>query len=233
MMFETPRQTARWAGFLYLLLIPVGFFGVAYVPSMIVQADDIAATANNLVTFEGLQRLGLAAVLAMNIISIALALVLFELFKSTGRVLAGFMVAFLLIGAGISMLNEASLFAALLASVGDVAGPFATAQTHNPVWLLLEVHEFGTYVAVIFWGLWLFPLGVLAYRSGFMPKILGVLLIVAGFGYLADSFTYLLFPESLIPLADFLFIGEVTFTLWLVFMGVRSQAQHVGVQTAG
>ena len=101
------------------------------------------------------------------------------------------------------------------------------------MWLLLEMHEFGSYVAVIFWGLWLFPLGVLAYRSGFMPKTLGVLLIVAGFGYVADSFMYFLAPESLVPLSDFLFIGEVTFTLWLVFMGAKSEALDAGAQTAG
>ncbi len=85
------------------------------------------------------------------------------------------------------------------------------------------MHEFGTYIAVIFWGLWLFPLGILAYRSGLMPKILGVLVIVAGIGYVVDSFTFFLAPENLVPLADYLFIGEVTFTLWLVFMGVKSK----------
>ena len=233
MVFETPRQIARWAGLLYLLLIPLGFFGVAYVPSVIVQADDIGATASNLSAFEGLQRLGLVAVLTMNVISIALVLVLFELFKSAGRVMAGFMVAFLLIGAGISMLNEASLFAALAVNGPDVVGPFTNAQIYRQTWLLLQMHQSGTYVAVIFWGLWLFPLGVLAYRSGVMPKILGVLLIVAGFGYVADSFTYFLAPESLVPLADFLFVGEVTFTLWLVFMGVKSEDPDASARSSG
>ena len=233
MVFETPRQIVRWAGLLYLLLIPLGFFGAAYVPSVIVQADDIVVTVSNLRAFEGLQRLGLVAVLTMNVIRIALVLVLFELFKSAGRVMAGFMVAFLLIGAGISMLNEASLFAALAVSGPDVAAPFTNAQTYRHTWLALQMHEFGTYVAVIFWGLWLFPLGVLAYRSGVMPKILGVLLIVAGFGYVADSFTYFLAPERLVPLADFLFVGEVTFTLWLVFMGVKSEDPDASARSSG
>ncbi len=222
-MLETPKKIARWAGLLYLILIPLGFFGVAYVPSVVEGADGIAATATNLAAFEDLQRYGLVAVLMMNVIAIALALVLFELFKSAGRVMAGFMVSFLLVGSGISMLNETRLYGALVVSVENGAHAVVSAETQSLLGLLLEMHQFGTYIAVIFWGLWLFPLGLLAYRSGFIPKVLGVLLIIAGFGYVADSFMYFLAPESLVPLSDFLFIGEVTFTLWLLFLGIQTE----------
>ena len=94
-----------------------------------------------------------------------------------------YMVVFLLLGAGISMLNEINHFAALALSGIDAAALFTVEQSQYFVRLFLDLHEYGSYIAAIFWGLWLFPLGYLIFKSNFLPKFLGVLLIIAGIGY--------------------------------------------------
>lgn len=85
----------------------------------------------------------------------------------------------------------------------------------------LELHEKGVLIAGIFWGLWLFPMGYLVFKSGFLPRILGILLMIGCFGYLVDSFAAFLFPDAGITIAQFTFIGEVTLPLWLVTRGVN------------
>ena len=75
-------------------------------------------------------------------------------------------------------------------------------------------------IAHIFWGLWLLPMGYLIFKSGYIPRILGVLLIIGGFGYLIDFVTFLLFPDFEVTIAEFTFIGELLLPLWLLFKGV-------------
>lgn len=219
-LINTAKQTARLAGFLYMLLIPIGFFGVAYVPTLIVNGN-IAATVSNIVASESLYRLSMASALLMNIVSVVLVLVLYKLLKPVGRNTAVYMVVFLLLGAGIAMLNEINHFAALVLSGIDTAAIFTAQQSQYFVGLFLDMHEFGSYIAAIFWGLWLFPLGYLIFKSNFIPKILGVLLVIAGVGYLVDSFVLFLIPHYGIPnITDYAFVGEVTITLWLLIKGV-------------
>ena len=116
------------------------------------------------------------------------------------------------------MLNELNQFAVLLLLNGaDYMTPFTASQL--PVFLGL--HEYGICIAGIFWGLWLFPMGYLVFKSGFLPRILGILLIVGCFGYLIDSFAAFLLPNSGVNLAIFTFWGEVLLPLWLLIKGVN------------
>ena len=224
-MANPSKHAAKLAGLLYLILIPVGFFGVAYVPSLLVVPGDMATTMRNIVASESLFRLSMVSAFLMNIISIVIVLLLYRLFKPTGKNMATFMVVFLVIGVCISMLNEVNYFAALVLSSTDSVAVFTAEQTQYLVHLFLDMREYGSYIATIFWGLWLFPLGYLLLKSNsLLPKIIGVSLIIACIGYVIDSFVLFLVPHYLIPLADYTFIGEVLFTLWLLITGADIEA---------
>lgn len=219
-MTNRTQRIARFAGLLYLILMPLGLFGVLYIPSILEVPGDIATTVNNIAASELMYRLSMVSSLLMNIVSVALVLVLYQLLKPVSKNIATFMVVFLLLGAGIAMLNELNHFAALLLSGADTVTLFVAEQSQYFVRLFLDMYEYGAYIAGIFWGLWLFPLGYLIIKSNFIPKILGVLLIIAGVGYVFDSFMLFLAPQYGINVPDYTFIGEVTITLWLLIKGV-------------
>jgi len=215
------NKTARIAGVLYLILIPLGFFGMAYVPEMLVVQGDIVSTINNIIASETIFRFSLASGFLMNIVAIFLVLTLYKLFKSINKNTAVFMVVFLLLGVCISMLNEVNYFAVLQLSSIETSQYFTSQQSQYLIQLFLSMREYGSYIAAIFWGLWLFPLACLIITSRYVPAIFGWLLIIAGAGYLIDSFTLFLVPDLIIPLADYTFIGELLFPLWLLIKGVN------------
>lgn len=136
--------------------------------------------------------------------------------------MAALMVIFLLLGVPIAMLNELNQFAVLLLSSGaDYLRGFTANQLHALVLLFLHLHDYGIDIAGIFWGLWLFPMGYLVFKSGFLPRILGILLMIGCVGYLIQSFAAFLFPNFEVNIALFTFWGEVLFPLWLVIKGVN------------
>jgi hypothetical protein len=142
--------------------------------------------------------------------------------------LAVLMVIFLLVGVPIAMLNELTQFATLLLLGGpDNLKVFTAEQLQALVPFILGLHKHGILIAQIFWGLWLFPLGYLVFKSGFLPRILGVLLIIGCFGYLIDSLTYFLFPAyaaAISPIATTpAGIAELLFALWLLIKGVNAE----------
>ena len=216
------NHTARLAGLLYLILIPVGFFGTVYVSDILVVSGDIATTIQNIVAAESEFRLSMASLFLMNIISIAKALLLYKLLKPLGKTIATFMAAFLLTAAAISMLNEVNYFVVLSLSLVNTDAVFAVEQMHYLVALFLDMREFGSYIAVIFWGLWLFPLGYLLLKAdSLLPKIIGVTLIIAGTGYVFDSFVFFLAPHFLIPVMSYTYFGETLFGFWLLIRGAN------------
>jgi hypothetical protein len=132
------------------------------------------------------------------------------------------MVVLVLVGIPIAMLNDLNQIAALLLSSGaDYLASFEADQLYAQMMLYLDLYEHGLRIAYIFWGLWLFPLGYLVFKSGFLPRILGVLLIIAGFGYLIEFVTYFLFPNFDATIRMFTFWGEVLLALWLLIMGAN------------
>jgi hypothetical protein len=221
-----PNKTARVAGFLYLLMAPFGFFGMLYVPSILIVPGDAAITANNIMASESLFRSGIVSTLMVQIINILMVLVLYKLLKPVNKNHASLMVIFILIGAPIAMLNELNRFAALLLSSGAdyLMTVFTADQLQALVPLFLDLHEHGITIAGIFWGLWLFPMGYLVFKSGYIPRILGVFLIIAGFGYLIDSFISYLLPNFIATISQFTqftWYGELLLPLWLLIKGVN------------
>jgi len=228
------KNTARLAGLLYLALAALSAFGLVYVPSMIIVPGDAAATANNIVTSESLFRLGFVSNLVAFTVNIFVALLLYKLLKPVNRSLASAMVILILMGLAIGMLNELNQFAALLilGGVGHLTA-FTAVQSQALASLFLDIYQHGFTIAHIFWGLWLFPMGYLVFKSGFLPKFMGVLLIIAGLGYLTDFTLFFLFPDIDVAVSDFTFVGEVVLIFWLLIKGVNVEQWEIRTLKSG
>lgn len=223
------NRTARLAGGLYLALAPFGFFGIMYVPSLLLVPGDPAATSRNILASEWLFRSGTVSHLINQIIFIFLVLVLYRLLEPVNAGHARLMVALVLVSIPIASVNEVNHLAALrlLGSADD--GAFTSAQLQAQAMLFLDMRQYGIAVAHVFWGLWLLPLGLLVFRSGFLPPPLGVLLLIGGAGHAMDAGAQLLVPDvAAITRFTFAFamvaaLGELLFALWLLIKGVNGE----------
>ena len=219
-----PNKTARVAGCLYLMLFPLGIFGIIYIPSSLIVLGDAATTASNIMANELLYRLSIVTALTLQIVYIFLALALYKLLNPVDKNNAVLMVILVLVAAPIAMLNELNHVAVLLVLSGsDLLTTFSLDQVQASVPLFLNLHEHGVFIAQIFWGLWLFPMGYLIFKSNFLPLALGILMIIGGFGYLVDSFVYFIFPDFDVTFSEFTFLGELLLPLWLMFKGVNHE----------
>ena len=222
---NSTKKQARIAGLLYLLASIAGFFCLAYVPGKLIVSGDATATANHIRASETLLRFGIASELIAFIIFIFVVLALYRLFKAVSEKHAVAMATLLLVSIPISLLNVLNEIAALiLVSGADFLSAFENGQLDALAYLFLRLHGQGFVVAEIFWGLWLFPFGVLVIRSGFIPRFLGVLLFIAGSGYLASSFTSLLLPSYRHFVDQFAMIleaGELPIIFWLLIWGAK------------
>jgi Domain of unknown function (DUF4386) len=198
-----------------------------YIPSVFIVWGDAAATANKIRASELLFRFGIAGNLLGQTIFIFVGLALYDLFKGVNRKLALVLLVLVLVSVPIAFLNELNQFAVLiLLSGANFLSGIDPAQLNALVMLFVRLHGNGFLIVEIFWGLWLFPFGALVFRSGFLPKILGVLLIPAGFAYLAVSATNLLFPhygDIVSKVATVLQLGELPIIFWLLIMGAKDQ----------
>jgi hypothetical protein len=190
------KNPGRFAGLLYLLGSIPGWFGIAYVPSKLIVYGNATATANNIAAHELFFRLGIAANLICQTVFIFVAFALYNLFKGINQRHAVLIVILLAVSVPIAFLNELNSIAALVLVRGaDFLSPFDKPQRDALAMLFLNLRHGGVELAGIFWGLWLFPIGMLVYRLGVLPRILGVLLMGACFAYLANSFTWLVLPK--------------------------------------
>jgi hypothetical protein len=167
--------------------------------------------------------------LVAQVILVCLALTLYQLFEPVNRRHAVLMVALALLSVPIAFVSEVNHLAALrLLSAPDYLAPFTPDQLRAEAMLFLDLWDSGLLVTQVFWGLWLFPLGYLVVRSGFLPGALGILLILAGAGYLFDAVAAILLPSIPVTVSLFTFVGELLFPLWLVVKGVNvAQWQHL------
>jgi hypothetical protein len=218
----SPLIIARLAGFLYLLTVPLGIFNFLYIPSNLIASGDAAATAHNIMAYEPLFRLGIVSALVGAIIPILYLLLLYRLLNPVSKDSAVLMVVVALMGNPIAMFNELTQLGALqLLSGADYLTVFTTAQLQALAYLFVRLHSYGINIAFIFSGLWLLPLGYLVFKSGFLPRILGILLVIGGFGYLIDVFSGFLFPDSNLSIGLFTGLSEIFFLLWLLIKGVN------------
>lgn len=221
------KKQARIAGLLYLLASIPAPFCLIYVPNTLIVPGDATATANHVRASETLFRLGIASELIAFIMFIFVVLALYCLFKRVSEKYALAMATLLLVSIPISLLNALNEIAALvLVSGANFQSVFNKDQLDALAYLFLRLHGQGFIIAGIFWGLWLFPFGMLVIRSGFIPRILGVLLFIAGCGYLASSFAALVVPSyghTVDQFANVLTAGELPIIFWLLIWGAKDQ----------
>ena len=218
------RKAVTILRFLYPLWAVIGLFSVMYVPSILIVPEDAAATANNIMANELLFSMSIAGSLIVQLIHIVAVLVLYELFKSVNKNHAVLVVLLGLVGVPIAMLNEINKLAALLLLNGsDYLKGLGTDQLHALMMFFLNLNEQGILIASIFWGLWLFPLGYLIYKSGYFPRIIGGLVIIAGFGYLLGSFAQLIIPnyQLIFQIFEAMTFGELLFMIWILIKGAK------------
>jgi len=182
---------------------------------------DTAATVTNIIANEGLFRIGIVSDLIMQVFWSVLMLALYVLLQPVNKNLAVLFVLLGLLIVPIAMLNLLNQYAALLLLSGaGYLTVFETNQLHAQVMYFLDLYNTGTWIAMIFMGLWLFPFGYLVYKSGYFPRILGVLVIITGIGYVIDSFAFFLF-NIVANVSMVTFLGEVVFLFWLVLKGAN------------
>lgn len=222
---NSARNPGRFAGLLYLLGSIPAFFALLYVPGKLMVHGDPTATAHNIAASETLYRWSIFADLVGQTIFIFVALALYHLLKGVNRRHAMLMLVLLLVSIPIAFLNELNSVAALtLARGSDFLSVFDEPQRIALMRLFLNLRGAGFDVAGVFWGLWLFPLGLLVYRSGFIPRILGILLMGGCFAYLANSFTSLVLPQYEAAVSRWVSpiqLVEMLFMLWLLIVGAK------------
>ena len=221
------KRTARIAGFLYLLVVLTGPFVLLYVPGKLFVSGDATATASNILAHQTLFRAHIVVGLVSELLFISVVLVLYRLLKGVNLQLATAMVILILIDAPLAFLSIANQVATLTFVRGaDFLAVFDQPQRDALATLLINVDRQGVLVSQIFWGLWLLPLGLLVFRSGFLPRFLGVWLFVNGLAYVILSATGLMLPQHhkmVSTLAIPVLFGEVAFMLWLLIVGAREQ----------
>lgn len=227
-------KAARIAGAVYLSMVFTAPFSLIYVPSKLIVRGNAAATADNILAHETMFRLSIIGDLIGQVIFICLAIALYRLLRDVNKTWARLMVSFVLVSAAVGFLNTLNDVAALILFRGeDFLTVFDKPQRDALATLFLRLNSHGQFIDEIFWGLWLFPFGLLVFRSGFLPRFLGVWLMINCFGYLVLSVTALLFrpyyDRAFVVLQPVLF-GELAIMLWLLIKGAK--VPSLGTATA-
>jgi len=223
------KRDARIAGWLYFLFVVPGPFCLMYVPNTIMVPGDAAATAANVVAHEMLLRTSVVIWLLDMAVWILLALVLYRLFQGVSKWLALLLVTFVAVSAGIGVLNELNNLAAILLLGGkEFAGILAQPQREALAMMFLRLHGQGNAINEMLWGLWLLPFGLLIVRSRFMPKLLGIWLLLDGFAWIGLWVIALLVPSDsdlAFKVAQPAVFAEFAVMLWLITIGVRTSGE--------
>ncbi|MDA6070348.1 DUF4386 domain-containing protein [Flavobacterium sp. AC] len=220
---SSPQNYARIAGMLYLIIIIMGFFAETFVRNKLFVSGDAAATANNIIHSQFLWKIGITADLIMQICDLPVMILLYYLLKPVSRKLALINLSFNLIQTAVLAANKLNLLAALFfLGDADYLKSFTPDQLHTLSYLSIKLHDFGFGVGLIFFGFVCLIEGYLIFKSGYFPKIIGVLMTIAGICYLFNSFALILVPQlSGIILLMPCLIAELTLSLWLIFKGVN------------
>lgn len=223
-MHSEPRP-GRLAGFLYLLLTIAGIFTLIVVPGRTIVPGDAAATAARILGSESLYRTGIAVAILNSVLFLLLAAALYRLLVEVHASLAKLMVMLVLVQVPLAIGDAMNQLAALLLLKGEpYLAVFDAAQRNALAMLFLRINGQGTIASELFWGLWLVPLAILVYRSGFLPRFLGIYLAINAFAYVAVYAVGVLWPQHLALANRYSFpalLGEPVFTLWLLVMGAK------------
>ena len=220
---NSPQLYARVGGIAYLIIIVAGAFGEMYVRNTIIVPGDATTTANNILANPLLWRIGIAGDLLMHVCDVIVMMCLYVLLKPVNKNLALLAILFNLIQTSVLVANKLNLLMPLyLLDNADYLKTFDPHQLQTLSYLSIKAHGYGFGVGLIFFGFECLILGYLIFKSGFLPKIIGVLIQIAGFCYLVNSFAMIIAPKiSNFSLLIPAFIGEFSFCLWLIIKGVN------------
>lgn len=223
---EPSVALARLAGVLYLIIIVCAGFSEGYVRAGSVVPGDAAATAANIEASRWLFRIGFTADLLAFLSDAALAVLLYVLLRPVHATLSMVAAVFRLAQASILGLNLLNHFDAILLSTrADYLDPFTPSQVDALILHAMEMHRHGYLISQMFFGIHCLLVGVLIWRAAYMPRILGVLMVVTGVGYLADGFGFFLVPGVASTMSPFFIapvvVGELSLCWWLLIKGVR------------
>ena len=229
-------KAARIAGAVYLSMVLTAPFSLIYVPSKLIVRDNAAATAENVLAHETMFRLSILADLVGQVIFICLAIALYRLLSNVNKIWAGLMVAFVLVSAAVGFVNTLNDIAALILFRGaDFLAVFDKPQRDALGMLFIRLHTQGIFIDEMFWGLWLFPFGLLVFRSGFLPRFIGVWLMINCFGYVILSVIALFFPAyygAAFNWSQPVLFGELAIMLWLLIKGAKVPTPPSALQPA-
>jgi hypothetical protein len=222
------KKTARFAGLLYLVWIITGLFAMFYVPSKINMRGDAVTTAQNILSHELLFRTSIVNDLFSSTLWVFMVLVFYRMFKQVDKRQAKLLVALVIVQIPTVFFMDTFNIASLMIFKGEILKTFELTQRQDLAMLFLKMSDYGVLTLEAFWGLWLFPLAILVYKSRFLPRFLGVWLIITGFFYLGLSFTDIMLPQYKDMVIHSVFalpaeVGEVALMLWLLIMGAKEQ----------
>ena len=219
------KKQARVSGLLYLILIVTGAYCIMYVPSKTIVPGDVAATFKRILSNEFLYRTGIISDIISNAIFVLLGLALYRLLKHVNEHQSRLMVAFVLVQIPAVYIMEALNITSLMIFKGEILQTLQPGQKQDLAILFFKINGYGALILETFWGIWLIPFGQLIYKSRFIPRIFGALLIIAGTAYIIDSLTAILFPNlnSFVKLPTLLLvaIGEISIMFWLLIKGCK------------
>lgn len=208
------KHAVKWLRIMYPIWAILGMYSLMYIPTQLIDASDPVGTVANITSNETLFRIGIAGSLITQLFSVAAVWFLYKLFYDEYKDAVILMAVFTFLGMPIAMFSNAFHLGALE----------VLADTEQTM-LMLKLQSRGTMIATIFWGLWLFPIGYMVIKSPLFPKVIGWLLVVAGFGYTAAAFVYFLNIEGwLVDALEYFTFGEVIWMLWVIVMGARWKA---------
>lgn len=232
---SSPKRLARIAGIFYLFVAIFGGFAEGFADPKMYVAGNAEATAANVLSNLGLVRLSVASHFLDATFLLLTAMALYSLLQHVDKNIARAMLVFVIVAAGIKSLNAVFQFEALqVATNSSYVDAFGAAGSNALVLLLLDIQHYGTLSAQVFFGLWLAPLGYLAYKSGLFPKALGVTLVAATFYYLVHLITAFLVPDfqkQIQPLILIVIIAEVWMLGYLLTVGVRTAKPELAAAT--
>src|SRR3989339_1498891 len=228
------KKTARFAGLLYLIWIITGLYAMFYLPSQTIVPGDAIATANKILANEFIFRTGIINDIISSVIWVVMVLVFYRMFKQVNERQAKLLVAFVIVQIPTVFFIEAFNITSLMIFKGEVLKTFELNQRQDLAMLFLRINDYGVLTLEAFWGLWLFPLAILIYKSRFFPRFLGIWLIITGFFYLGLSFTSIMLPQYKDMVLNSVFalpveLGEVAFMLWLLIKGAKLPAVNSAV----
>jgi Domain of unknown function (DUF4386) len=222
---QPAAANVRAAGIIYLLLVVTGIFGF-FAPQALIVSNDPSATARNILASETLFRLSIVSGLIATIAFVFLARALYRLLSHVNQRQASLMVVLVLVSIPISFVGSLNEIAALRLIHGPALAGLGTSQMNVLAVFFLGLSDDTSALNSIFFGLWLIPFGRLVIQSGFIPRIFGYLLLIAGGSYLAGSLNFLLahpFGPVVSTIAAVGFLGELGVVGWLVVKAVQVQ----------